>query len=84
MKRTLAVLALAGGTAVLLAAPAAAQPISEPASCQGYLSSYANPNMGFIVHELVMPTASDLGVPVGKVFVANARVHNGGLEACIP
>jgi hypothetical protein len=84
MKRTLAVLALAGGTAVLLAAPAAAQPISEPASCQGYLSSYANPNMGFIVHELVMPTAADLGVPVGKVFVANATVHNGGIEACIP
>ena len=84
MKRTLAALLVTAGTTVLLASPAAAQPISEPASCQGYLSSYANPNMGFIVHELVMPTASDLGVPVGKVFVGNATVHNGSLAACIP
>ena len=80
MKRTLAVLLLTGGASLLLTGPATAQPISEPASCQGYLASYANPNYGFIVHELVMPQPGN----VGAVLAPLAKQHNGGLEACIP
>ena len=63
---------------------AAAAPISGPASCAGYLASYANPNNGFIIHEIVMPIADNLGVTVGQVTVWNAQAHNGGIEACIP
>ena len=67
-----------------IAGAAAAQPISEPASCAGYLASYANPNNGFIIHNIVMPIADNLGVNVGTVTSRNAQAHNGGLEACIP
>ena len=84
MKRSLAALLLTGGTTVLLAAPAAAQPISEPASCQGYLASYANPNEGFIIHELAMPAAADLGVPLGTYLSGLAQQHSGSIDACIP
>jgi hypothetical protein len=80
MKRTLAVLLLTGGASLLLAGPAAAQPVSEPASCQGYLASYANPNYAFIVHELVMPQDGS----VGDVLAPLAKQHKGGIEACIP
>ena len=84
MKRALAALLLTGGTTVLLAAPAAAQPISEPASCQGYLASYANPNFAFILEELVRPQAEATGSNVGHLIVQAAQSHEGGLEACIP
>jgi hypothetical protein len=84
MKRTLTAVLLTGGATVLLASPALAQPVSEPAGCQGYLSSYANPNMGFIIHELVQPAAEELGVTVGKVIVVNAQKRGSGLEGCIP
>ena len=84
MKRVLAALVLTGGTTLLLASPAAAQPISEPASCQGYLASYANPNYAFILHQIVQPTADDLGVNVGHVLSPLAQQHSGNLEACIP
>ena len=84
MKRTLTALLLTGGTTVLLASPALAQPISEPASCQGYLASYANPNMGFIIHELAQPQAEELGVTVGELMVGSAQTRGSGLEGCIP
>jgi hypothetical protein len=84
MKRALAALLLAGGTTLLLATPANAQPLHEPASCQGYLASYANPNMGFIIHELVQPNAADAGVTVGQFIAVSSHEHSGGLEACIP
>ena len=54
--------------------------MSEPASCQGYLASYANPNYAFIVHELVMPQEGS----VGDVLAPLAKQHKGGIEACIP
>jgi hypothetical protein len=84
MKRTIVVLAMAMTGPVVAAAPAFAQPISEPASCQGYLASYANPNYAFIVHEIVKPTAADLGVTQGALLSGFAFEHLGGLEPCIP
>jgi hypothetical protein len=85
MKRSLAALALTAGTTVALgAAPAHAQPAPGPASCQGYLASYANPNYAFIVHELVEPVVEDLGITVGELLSSLAQAHNGDLEACIP
>ena len=84
MKRSLTTILLAAGITALAAGPASAQPITEPASCQGYLASYANPNYAFIVHELVKPVADDLGVTQGQLLSAIAQQHNGGLEACIP
>jgi hypothetical protein len=84
MRRSIAASALAVVGTLAVAGAAAAQPISEPASCAGYLASYANPNNAFIIHEIVMPIADDLGVTVGQVTVWNAQAHDGGLEACIP
>jgi hypothetical protein len=75
---------LAVVASLAVAGVAAAAPSSEPASCAGYLASYANPNNGFIIHEIVMPIADNLGVTVGQVTVWNAQAHNGGIEACIP
>ena len=84
MRRSVAASTLALLASLAVAGVAAAQPISEPASCAGYLASYANPNNAFIIHEIVMPIADDLGVTVGAVTTSNAQAHNGGLEACIP
>jgi hypothetical protein len=86
MRRTLVTLTLVAGIGVIGAAtPAAAVPgEGSPASCNGYLSSYANPNMGFIIHELVQPLAEQLGVNVGTLQSTNAGAHNGSIEACIP
>lgn len=84
MRRTLTAVLVAGGTTVLLASPAAAQPVSEPASCQGYLASWANPNEAFIIQTIVMPTADDLGITPGQLLVGLAQTHAGGLEPCIP
>jgi hypothetical protein len=84
MRRSISATVLGMVAALAVAGVAAAQPISEPASCAGYLASYANPNNGFIIHEIVMPIADDLGVTVGQVTVWNAQAHNGGIEACIP
>jgi hypothetical protein len=84
MRRSIRASVLAVVASLALAGVAAAQPISEPASCAGYLASYANPNNGFIIHEIVMPIAEGLGVNVGTVTVWSAQAHDGGLEACIP
>lgn len=84
MRRSIRATVLAAAASLAIAGVAAAAPISEPASCAGYLASYANPNNGFIIHEIVMPIADDLGVTVGQVTVWNAQAHNGGIEACIP
>ena len=84
MLRSIRAAALGVVAGLAVAGVAAAQPISEPASCAGYLASYANPNNGSIIHEIVMPTADDLGVTVGAVTTWSAQAHNGGLEACIP
>ncbi|MEO5703662.1 MAG: hypothetical protein ABIZ52_00875 [Candidatus Limnocylindrales bacterium] len=84
MFRSISASALAVVATLAVAGAAAAKPISEPASCAGYLASYANPNNGFIIHAIVMPIADSLGVTVGQVTVWNAQAHNGGIEACIP
>jgi hypothetical protein len=84
MRRSLSATVLALVATLSVAGAAAAEPISEPASCAGYLASYANPNNAFIIHEIVMPIADNLGVNVGTVTKWNAQAHNGGIEACIP
>jgi hypothetical protein len=84
MRRSLSASVLAVAASLVIGGVAAAEPVSEPASCAGYLASYANPNNGFIIHEIVMPIAESLGVTVGQVTVWNAQAHNGGIEACIP
>jgi len=84
MKRLTMAIPLGLLASLALAGAAAAQPISEPASCQGYLASYANPNYAFIVHEIVQPTADDLGTNVGGVLVPLAQLHLGSLDPCIP
>jgi hypothetical protein len=84
MRRSITATALATVATLAIAGTAAAQPISEPASCAGYLASYANPNNAYIIHTIVMPIADSLGVNVGTVTTWNAQAHNGGIEACIP
>ena len=84
MRRTIRASVFAIVASLSVAGVAAAQPISEPASCAGYLASYANPNNAFIVHTIVMPIADNLGVNVGTLTKWNAQAHNGGIEACIP
>ena len=84
MRRSIFATALAMAATLAVAGAAAAQPVSEPASCAGYLASYANPNNGYIIHNIVMPIADELGVNVGTVTTWNAQAHNGGIEACIP
>jgi hypothetical protein len=84
MRRSIRASSLATVASLAIAGVAAASPISEPASCAGYLASYANPNNGFVIHEIVMPIAENLGVNVGAVTRTNAQAHEGGIEACIP
>jgi ABC-type sugar transport system substrate-binding protein len=84
MRRSIFATMLAAAATLALAGAAAAQPISEPASCSGYLASYANPNNGWIIQNLVMPAADELGVTVGEFTTTSAFAHEGSLEACIP
>lgn len=84
MNRIIRSLVLALALTVAAASTALAQPIDEPASCSGYLAAWANPNNGFIVQEIVLPAARDLGVPPGSLTSGLAQLHLGGLEACIP
>ena len=84
MKRSIRALALALTATLALAGAASAQPIDEPASCVGYLSSWANPNNAFIIHALVKPTAEELGVPMGQFVAGIAQTHLGSLDDCIP
>ncbi len=84
MKRLTMALALALTALLAFAGAAAAQPISEPASCQVYLASYANPNNGVLIHAIVMPMADDLGLTVGGLIKSSAQLHAGSLEPCIP
>ena len=84
MRRSIAASTLAVVATLAFAGTAAARPVSEPASCSGYLASYANPNNAWIIHNLVMPTAEDLGVTVGALTSGVAQQHGGSLEACIP
>ncbi len=84
MRRSISASALALAASLVIAGGAAAQPISEPASCAGYLASYANPNNGWIIHNIVMPTADDLGITVGQLTTTFALEHGGSIEACIP
>jgi hypothetical protein len=76
-------------TVVLAAGLAAGTASAEPgtgsaASCAGYLASYANPNNGFVIHELEKPAAEALGVPMGALQSTFAKQHDGSLPACIP
>ena len=84
MRRSIRAMALAAVATLAVVGAATAQPLDQPASCAGYLASYANPNNAYIIHSIVMPIADDLGVNVGTVTSANARAHAGGIEACIP
>lgn len=84
MHRSIRSLALAIIATLALAGAASANPIDEPASCFGYLSSWANPNNAFIIHTLTKPAAEDLGIPMGQLVAGIAKEHLGSLEACIP
>ena len=84
MKSGFISVALAVLSTLALASAASAQPISEPASCAGYLASWANPNNGFIMQELVLPAAREQGTTPGSIIVESAQLHLGGLEPCIP
>lgn len=84
MKRSIIGLVLALAATLALASSALANPISEPASCTGYLSSYANPNNGWIMQNLVFPWAEEQGITVGALISEFAHLHLGGLEPCIP
>jgi hypothetical protein len=83
MKRLVPILAILASLAA--AAPVGAQPATgSSASCSGYLASYANPNNGFVIHQLEKPAAEALGVPMGTLQSSFAQQHNGSLAACIP
>jgi hypothetical protein len=84
MRRSVFSILLAMLATLAIAGAAAAQPSTEPASCAGYLASYANPNNGWIIHNLVMPAADELGITVGELTSGIAFEHGGSLEACIP
>ncbi len=84
MRRALLSSVVAVIATLALAGAAFAQPISEPASCAGYLASYANPNNGWIIQNLTRPTADDLGITVGELTSGFAAEHGGSIEACIP
>ena len=84
MRQAISAAVLGVIAAIGIAGVVAAQPIHEPASCAGYLASYANPNNGWIIQNLVQPAAEASGVPVGQVIRASAFEHGGGIEACIP
>ena len=56
MRRALLSSVVAVIATLALAGAAFAQPVSEPASCAGYLASYANPNNGWIIQNLTRPT----------------------------
>jgi hypothetical protein len=77
------------GAAVLAAAvatgSAAAEPNNgSPASCAGYLASYANPNNGYVIHVIAKPLAAELGLTLGGLQSSIAQGHEGELDACIP
>lgn len=83
MKRLFAIAAVVAAAA--FAGPAAATPPpGSNASCAGYLAANANPNNGFVIHEVVKPAAASLGVPMGALQSAVAQQHEGSLGACIP
>jgi hypothetical protein len=84
VKRPITSLILALAATLALASAALANPISEPASCTGYLSSYANPNNGWIMQNLVFPWAEEQDTTVGDIVTDSAHLHLGGLEPCIP
>ena len=84
MRRSISAGVLGAVTSLAIAGVALAQPISEPASCSGYLAACANPNNGWIIQNLIRPAAEDLGTTVGGITVTSAMSHEGGLEACIP
>ena len=84
MRRALRSLVVAMIATLAFAGAALAQPISEPASCAGYLASHANPNNGWIIQNLTRPLADELGTTVGDLMSGFAAEHGGSLEACIP
>lgn len=84
MNRSIRALILATAATLALAGSAAANPDDQPASCNGYLSAWASPNMGFILQEFVLPAAQDFGIPPGAIMAGAAHLHLGGLEPCIP
>jgi hypothetical protein len=84
MKRML-IIGAASLAAAVATGSAGAEPITgSPASCAGFLSAYANPNNGFVIHAIAKPLAAELGLTLGGLQRSNAQAHEGELEACIP
>jgi hypothetical protein len=83
MSRTTAtILAAMTVLGVSMSTPAAYA--ADGPSCNGVLAMYANPNNGFIIHNIVMPTADELGITVGAWESSLAKNHSWDLETCIP
>ncbi|MDQ1640682.1 MAG: hypothetical protein QOJ90_33 [Actinomycetota bacterium] len=74
---------IGGGTTPAFAL--GAQLPNEHASCQGYLASAANPNMGVVGHEFIKPLADSLGVTQGQLVstMAADRPTQGGFPGLI-
>jgi hypothetical protein len=83
MKRLTLAAVLAVGAFAATGAAAAPGP-GSPASCAGYLASYANPNNGYIIHALEKPAAEAAGVPMGTLQNGYAQQHGESIDACIP
>lgn len=83
MKAPIRSLLLALALTALATSSALAQPIDQPASCAGYLAAWANPNNGFVIQEIVLPTARNLGIAPGALTSEIAHLHLAGLEPCI-
>ena len=58
-----------------------ADPVS---SCAGVLAMNANPNNGFIIHEIEKPLAEELGITMGALQSSIAHTRGSTIEECIP
>jgi hypothetical protein len=84
MRRSVSVAVLSLAASLGVAGVVAAKPLDSSASCSGFLAAWANPNNGWIVQNLMRPTAEDLDITVGDINSFFAHQHEGSLEACIP
>ena len=83
-----AAVALVGAVAAPTASPGGLVPAAST-NCAGILAAAANPNNGYVLHNLVKPALDAQGMTLGELQRGLAQQHPGvggvdGLEACIP
>ncbi len=83
MKRIVLLVAIVAGLLASFPGAGGAQAPNENASCLGFLQSGANPNAGYVLHNLVFPTVGQ-GAAFGAFQSELAQQHSGDLESCIP